>query len=207
MRAPRVNIWQPSPPRDEREAAKAAKAAKAAMAEEEEAARAAEERARGGRKAAASGGAAPRAGLQPGQRCGIGIGAATTRAGDGVALSAASVENAKYSSGYIFGCTPETFQENMDRQLFGITKQHFVEMQCISPSSVLFLWDFKTKMLHGVFVPNGPPGLNLEPDAWKSHSRQDRVQPRHRDAGGSPYPAQAPPPPPPQPLALRGAPG
>ena len=38
-------------------------------------------------------------------------------------------------------------------------------------------------MLYGVFVRDGPGGLNLEPDAWGNHKKSG--------AGyGSPYPAQ-----------------
>ena len=119
------------------------------------------------------------------------LGSNTTRAGErGAVLGASSVENARFSSGFIFGCVPETYQENMDRRVLGITKQHMTEMQGISPSSVLFLFNYKTKMLHGVFRPNGAPGLNLEPDAWKSHKQQSRVNPKHRADSGSPYPAQ-----------------
>lgn len=38
-------------------------------------------------------------------------------------------------------------------------------------------------MLHGVFVADGPAGLNLEPNAW-AHYRKPNAPP------GSPFPAQ-----------------
>ena len=99
-----------------------------------------------------------------GSGLGASIGQASTRAGGaGTILGAASVENSRFSSGYIFGCKPETYEENLRRQVFGVTKQHLGDIQKIAPSSVLFLFNYSTKMLHGVFVPNGPGGLNLEP--------------------------------------------
>ena len=52
------------------------------------------------------------------------------------------------------------------------------------------LFNYSTKMLYGVFVPNGPGGLNLEPEAWKSHEGAKRVSSRNRSDVGSPYPAQ-----------------
>jgi hypothetical protein len=45
-------------------------------------------------------------------------------------------------------------------------------------------------MLHGVFVPNGPGGLNLEPEAWKTHAAAGKIATRNRAESGSPYPAQ-----------------
>jgi hypothetical protein len=126
-----------------------------------------------------------------GSGLGASVGQSTTRAGgSGAVLGAASVENSRFSSGYIFGCKPDTYQENINRQLFGVTKQHLGDIQKIAPSSALFLFNYSTKMLYGVFVPNGPGGLNLEPEAWKSHEGAKRVSSRNRSDVGSPYPAQ-----------------
>ena len=100
------------------------------------------------------------------------------------------MENSRFSSGFIFGCKNETFQENMTRQLFGITKQHMHDVQNIMPTSALFLFNYNSKDLHGVFIPNGPAGLNLEPEAWKSHQDKARINPKNRNDVGSPYPAQ-----------------
>ena len=48
----------------------------------------------------------------------------------------------------------------------------------------LFLFNYNTRQLHGVFVRNGPAALNLEPEAWAHHRKPgDRVN-------ESPYPAQ-----------------
>ena len=92
-------------------------------------------------------------------RSGLGasVGAASTRAGDGNQLSAASVENSRFSSGYIFGCKPETYSENMSRQLFGVTKQHMRDIQNIAPSSVLFLFNYSTKVGRAAAATNPQP--------------------------------------------------
>ena len=48
----------------------------------------------------------------------------------------------------------------------------------------LFLFNYSTRQLHGVFVRDGPAGMNLEPTAWAHHRKPgDR-------ADSSPYPAQ-----------------
>ena len=48
----------------------------------------------------------------------------------------------------------------------------------------LFLFNYSTRQLHGVYVRDGPPTMNLEPQAWAHHRKPgDR-----RDV--SPYPAQ-----------------
>lgn len=48
----------------------------------------------------------------------------------------------------------------------------------------LFLFNYSTRQLHGVYVRDGPPTMNLEPQAWaqyrKPGDRQDK----------SPFPAQ-----------------
>ena len=213
-------------------------------------------------------------------RSGLGasVGAASTRAGDGNQLSAASQENNRFSSGYIFGCKPETYNENMSRQLFGaltltltlplplslslslslsstprcdqaaharhpehlaiertlpLQLQYQGEPQpsrgsrhpqpsaapqpqpSAAPQSQSSaapqpqpsaspdphppalslpltppLDSSPLQMLHGVFVPNGPGGLNLEPEAWKAHAGAGKIATRNRAESGSPYPAQ-----------------
>ena len=97
------------------------------------------------------GGTVARSGL------GASVGAASTRAGDGAILSAASVENSRFSGGYIFGCKPETYSENMSRQLFGVTKQHLRDIQAIAPSSVLFLFNYSTKVGRAAAATNPQP--------------------------------------------------
>ena len=177
----------------------------------------------------------------------------------------------RFNSGMMFGCKRDTYDENMQRQLFGLPQQHFAIAQKITDNTALFLFNYSTRQvrlpasearlpvawatvgmhrppalhagraracgadalqrgsvtaslrslrslrpvptrphpvlacphpvlasphvlsrcvargcaqLHGIFVCNGPAGLNLEPNAWAHHRRPGA--PQH----SSPYPAQ-----------------
>lgn len=48
----------------------------------------------------------------------------------------------------------------------------------------LFLFNYSTRQLHGVYVRDGPPAMNIEPQAW-AHHRQVGA-----NSMSSPYPAQ-----------------
>ena len=48
----------------------------------------------------------------------------------------------------------------------------------------LFLFNYSTRQLHGVYVRDGEPTMNLEPQAWAHHRKPNDRQDR------SPYPAQ-----------------
>eukprot|EP00658_Telonema_sp_P-2_P052355 TRINITY_DN4055_c0_g1_i5.p1 TRINITY_DN4055_c0_g1~~TRINITY_DN4055_c0_g1_i5.p1 ORF type:complete len:750 (+),score=217.41 TRINITY_DN4055_c0_g1_i5:102-2351(+) len=85
-------------------------------------------------------------------------------------------------AGFVFFCTNATHQECLDRRLLGLPDSVLEQMQDIcpmteKPASVLFLMNFETGSLEGVFVAERPAALNIQPEAWKS------VQPRG-------YPAQ-----------------
>ena len=82
--------------------------------------------------------------------------------------------------GMMFGCKNDTYDENMRRRLFGLPRQHMDKVNRIGESTALFLFNYSTRKLHGVFVRNGAGGLNLEPDAW-AHHRKSNSPP------GSPY--------------------
>jgi len=90
----------------------------------------------------------------------------------------------KFTSGMMFGCKKDTYDENMQRMLFGLPEHHFKIAQNINDTTGLFLFNYSTKQLHGIFVRNGPAGLNLEPEAWKHHRKPGDSPNR------SPYPAQ-----------------
>ncbi|KOO29583.1 gda2 [Chrysochromulina tobinii] len=58
----------------------------------------------------------------------------------------------------MFGCKNDTYDENMERQIFGLPQQHFATAQKVKDTSALFLFNYNTRQLHGVFVRNGPAG-------------------------------------------------
>ena len=82
----------------------------------------------------------------------------------------------------IFGCKADTYAENMSRRVFGLPRQHLEQVERVTDRTALFLFNYTTKVLHGVFVRDGPGGLNLEPEAWAHHKKAG--------SWGSPYPAQ-----------------
>jgi hypothetical protein len=73
--------------------------------------------------------------------------------------------------GYIFACTKQTFQECVDRKLFGSPEGDFAKMcRFIDYSTLLFLLDIHTKEMHGVFQATCLPRMNIVAHAWKEVS-------------------------------------
>jgi len=102
----------------------------------------------------------------------------------GVAGAAGVASVAGFDSGMMFGCKNDTYDENMERQIFGLPQQHFATAQKVKDTSALFLFNYNTRQLHGVFVRNGPAGMDLEPNAWAHHRKPGASM------TSSPYPAQ-----------------
>ena len=90
----------------------------------------------------------------------------------------------RFDSGLIFGCKRDTYDENMTRRLFGLPAGNLPQAQRVGDATALFLFNHTTRQLHGVFIRDGPMGMNLEPQAW-AHKRGP-----HDPADQSPYPAQ-----------------
>ncbi|KAL7165571.1 hypothetical protein ACSBR2_041288 [Camellia fascicularis] len=53
--------------------------------------------------------------------------------------------------GYIFVCNNDTMQENLKRQLFGLPPRYRDSVRAITPGLPLFLYNYSTHQLHGVF--------------------------------------------------------
>ena len=70
----------------------------------------------------------------------------------------------------------------MTRRIFGLPKS-YLEMIKVSGSTALFLFNFDTRQMHGVFAADGKAGLNLEPAAFGGFRRKG-------PEGSSPFPAQ-----------------
>jgi hypothetical protein len=70
--------------------------------------------------------------------------------------------------GYLFVCTSATEAECFSRQLFGLGGSRLQSMTSgIRESSTpIFLLNFKTRIVHGVFEAVGRPAMNIEADAW-----------------------------------------
>ncbi|KAJ6792393.1 B2 protein-like [Iris pallida] len=74
--------------------------------------------------------------------------------------------------GYIFVCNNDTMQENLKRQLFGLPPRYRDSVRAITPGLPLFLYNYSTHQLHGIFEAASFGGSNIDPTAWedkKSH--------------------------------------
>ncbi|XP_059443748.1 DCD domain-containing protein NRP [Corylus avellana] len=69
--------------------------------------------------------------------------------------------------GYIFVCNNDTMQENLKRQLFGLPPRYRDSVRAITPGLPLFLYNYSTHQLHGVFEAASFGGTNIDPTAWE----------------------------------------
>ncbi|EYU23311.1 hypothetical protein MIMGU_mgv1a010649mg [Erythranthe guttata] len=82
--------------------------------------------------------------------------------------------------GYIFVCNNDTMSENLKRELFGLPPRYRDSVRAITPGLPLFLYNYSTHQLHGVFEAASFGGTNIDPSAW-----EDKKNP-----GESRFPAQ-----------------
>ncbi|KAL3635766.1 hypothetical protein CASFOL_020313 [Castilleja foliolosa] len=82
--------------------------------------------------------------------------------------------------GYIFVCNNDTMAENLKRQLFGLPPRYRDSVRSITPGLPLFLYNYSTHQLHGVFEASSFGGTNIDPTAWEDK----------KNAGESRFPAQ-----------------
>jgi len=69
--------------------------------------------------------------------------------------------------GFVFQCTSQTEKECLRRGLLGLPGSLMPSVQRLTPDTPIFLHNFKTKRLFGVFSLQGKPGYNLEKEAWE----------------------------------------
>ncbi|XP_077227847.1 DCD (Development and Cell Death) domain protein [Tasmannia lanceolata] len=69
--------------------------------------------------------------------------------------------------GYIFVCNNDTMQENLKRQLFGLPPRYRDSVRAITPGLPLFLYNYSTHQLHGIFEAASFGGTNIDPSAWE----------------------------------------
>ncbi|GMI95520.1 Asparagine-rich protein 1, asparagine-rich protein [Hibiscus trionum] len=69
--------------------------------------------------------------------------------------------------GYIFVCNNDTMQENLRRQLFGLPPRYRDSVRAITPGLPLFLYNYSTHQLHGIFEAASFGGTNIDPSAWE----------------------------------------
>ncbi|KAM3743153.1 hypothetical protein ACB098_07G123100 [Castanea mollissima] len=69
--------------------------------------------------------------------------------------------------GFIFVCNNETMQEDLRRQLFGLPQKYKDSVRAITPGIPLFLYNYTSHQLHGVFQAMSFGGSNIDPTAWE----------------------------------------
>ncbi|KAJ9135490.1 hypothetical protein P3X46_032670 [Hevea brasiliensis] len=69
--------------------------------------------------------------------------------------------------GYIFVCNNDTMQEDLKRQLFGLPPRYRDSVRAITPGLPLFLYNYTTHQLHGIFEAASFGGSNIDPSAWE----------------------------------------
>ncbi|XP_077253944.1 B2 protein-like [Tasmannia lanceolata] len=69
--------------------------------------------------------------------------------------------------GYIFVCNNDTMQEDLKRQLFGLPPRYRDSVRAITPGLPLFLYNYTTHQLHGIFEASSFGGSNIDPTAWE----------------------------------------
>jgi hypothetical protein len=82
--------------------------------------------------------------------------------------------------GYVFVCNNDTMQENLKRELFGLPPRYRDSVRQITPGLPLFLYNYSTHQLHGVFESASFGGTNIDPTAWEDK----------KNLGESRFPAQ-----------------
>ncbi|CAN8272774.1 unnamed protein product [Cochlearia groenlandica] len=69
--------------------------------------------------------------------------------------------------GYIFVCNNETMEENLKRQLFGLPPRYRDSVRAITPGLPLFLYNYSTHQLHGIYQASSFGGTNIEVNAFE----------------------------------------
>eukprot|EP00249_Psilotum_nudum_P018034 c26608_g1_i1 orf=393-2228(-) len=88
--------------------------------------------------------------------------------------------NKRQLSGVIFMCNKETMVECFRHGVFGlpISRRSIVEQ--IVPGMMLFLFEYESRELHGIYEARSFGGMNLEPHAYKSSPSSFPCQVRFR---------------------------
>ena len=74
-------------------------------------------------------------------------------------------------NGLVFICDPTTEKECLQRRLLGLPKSQSSLLSKLADTSLLFLFNVRTRQMLGVFAPDGPAGMEIEPDAWGGGGR------------------------------------
>ncbi|KAK0586004.1 hypothetical protein LWI29_037701 [Acer saccharum] len=79
--------------------------------------------------------------------------------------------------GVIFGCTNKTIQECLTKQLFGLPGAHFHYVKKVDPGLPLFLFNYSSRKLHGIFEAASPGQMNINPYGWTDNGSERTMYP------------------------------
>ncbi|KAF8047393.1 hypothetical protein N665_3063s0006 [Sinapis alba] len=69
--------------------------------------------------------------------------------------------------GYVFVCNNDTMEENLKRQVFGLPPRYRDSVRAITPGLPLFLYNYSTHQLHGIYEAASFGGTNIELNAFE----------------------------------------
>ncbi|KAH8950107.1 hypothetical protein BDL97_10G066900 [Sphagnum fallax] len=105
---------------------------------------------------------------QKGGGAGAGAGGGSSSSSSVVSEGGAAASLIEPLGGFIFVCNNDTMDEDFERHLFGLPQRYQDTVRAIQPGLPLFLYNYSTRCLHGVFEASSDGGLNLEPGAWEN---------------------------------------
>jgi len=109
---------------------------------------------------------------------------------------------ADVAAGVIFGCTNSTYDECMSLSMVGLPRKYLPLVESIySGKTLIFLFNFTDRQLHGVYIATSDGRENISLSAWKGSAPTPRTGRKDEATGleiedapgddeGSPFPAQ-----------------
>jgi len=85
---------------------------------------------------------------------------------------AGRAEDERDLKGFVFVCSSDTADEALETGVFGLPGSHADDLaEAVAAQTPIFLFNFSDGTLHGAWVADGRPGMNLSPTAFSSPNR------------------------------------
>ncbi|KAK9915208.1 hypothetical protein WJX75_006191 [Coccomyxa subellipsoidea] len=79
--------------------------------------------------------------------------------------------------GCIFGCTHETYEECVNGLVFGLPRPHWCYVQHIKKGMPIFLFNYNSRQLHGIFRAVSDGDWKINPHGWVGHTNRETQYP------------------------------
>ncbi|CAL8468750.1 g8290 [Coccomyxa elongata] len=98
------------------------------------------------------------------------------------AFSLQSFENSQRNleeelGGCIFGCTHETYDECVNKLIFGLPRAHWCYVQHIKKGMPIFLFNYQSRKLHGIYRAVTDGDWKINPHGWVGHTNRETQYP------------------------------